>query len=559
MESASIQANIAHHLPELAVRQPGRSAVLEPDGGFRSRTLYREYTFLELERRCNAFAWGLAGTGIRPGMRVLLMVKPGRDLFALTFALFKIGAIPVMIDPGMGWKGFFRAVAQVEPEGFIGIPAAHLLRLFHRQACRSIQVSITWGRRLFWGGQSLGELLAQAQRQHGGTPYPVSPQRPDDPAAILFTSGSTGPAKGVVYTHGIFNAQVEILRREYGISGDDTDLPCFPLFGLFSMALGARVVIPKINFSFPAQADPRRIVEPIRRHRATYSFGSPALWSRVAAHCLEHKIQLPSLRRILVAGAPVPFRLHEQLLGGGILPAGAEIFTPYGATESLPVANMRGTEVLAETAAATREGRGICVGRPLPEIRLKVIRISDTPIPAWDPSLELPDGEIGEICVQGPVVTREYFRLPEATAAAKIQDGDGFWHRIGDVGYRDAQGRIWFCGRKGHRVETAAGPLFSVCCEAIPNQHPRVFRSALVGTGPMGKQNPAIVIEPRPGDYPNGASQEESFRQEILGLLAASPLTREIKTVLFYRHFPVDIRHNAKINREQLAAWAAAR
>ena len=428
----------------------------------------------------------------------------------------------------------------------IGIPAAHVLRQFFRNRFQSVKIHVTWGRRLGWSGWSLDELPA------GQGVFPVEPCLPEETAAILFTSGSTGPAKGVVYPHRIFTAQVEILRREYGISDADIDLPCFPLFALFSVALGATVVIPDMNPSFPAKVDPRRIAEAIVEQGVTYSFGSPALWNRVTRYAEEQKLSFPTLRRVLIAGAPVPVYLHERLLGG-MLQDGARVYTPYGATECLPVANMTGNEVLAETAALTREGRGICVGRPLPEVEVRIIRISDEAVPEWTSDLAVAAGGIGEICVRGAVVTQEYFRLPEANAKSKIREGATVWHRVGDVGYLDAQGRLWFCGRKSHRVEMADGQLFSVCAEAIANAHPAVFRSALVGVGPIrGQQEPVMLVELRPE-----AKVSAMLTAEVLGLLVAEPMTRPIRRVMIHSGFPVDVRHNAKINREQLAIWAS--
>jgi len=547
----SADQNIAHYLPAVAASRPFAKAVVVPHGRDRTgRVSYTHLTFTQLNERCDRFAHGLRKTGIKQGTRVLLMVRPSLDFFSLTFALFKIGAVPILIDPGMGWKGFMRCVRQAEPKALIGIPAAHVLRLTCRRAFRSVTIPITLGRRLFWGGTSLYEL------DNIAGPFEVTAVSPSDLAAVLFTTGSTGPAKGVQYTHQIFCTQTEILRREYGIGPGDVDLPCFPLFALFSTALGATAVIPDMDPSRPAHVDPSRIVEPILNHGVTYSFGSPTLWNRVGSYCVEHGIRLPTLRRILMAGAPVPGIVHERLLRS-VLPAGAETFTPYGATESLPVANFRGSEMLDETREKTRQGAGMCVGKPIQETTLGVIRITDDPIQEWSEHLLVPDGEIGEIVVQGPVVTAQYDNLPEATHLAKIRDGDSFWHRMGDVGYIDETGRLWFCGRKAHRVETTDGPLYTVRCEAIFNTHDAVYRSALVGVGPnQSAQVPVIIIETHPEHVPASSAAKDELTAQLLAIGATSPLTRTIRRVLFHRSFPVDIRHNAKIKREQLAVWA---
>jgi olefin beta-lactone synthetase len=547
----SSEHNIAHYLPSMASLHPFVRAVVYPQGrDSMGRVAYTHLTFLKLNEQCDRFAHGLRRAGIVPGTRVLLMVRPSLEFFALTFALFKIGAIPILIDPGMGWRGFMRCVQQAVPEALIGIPAAHVLRLVFRGVFRSVTIPITLGKRLFWGGAALRDLKCSS------APFDVAPVSPEDLAAILFTTGSTGPAKGVQYTHGIFCAQTEILRREYDIGPGDIDLPCFPLFALFSTALGATAVVPDMDPSRPAHVDPMRIIEPILDQGVTYSFGSPTLWNRVGAYCVDHGVRLPTLRRILMAGAPVPGIVHKRLLTN-VLPPGADTFTPYGATESLPVANFRGSEMLSDTLAATTEGAGMCVGKPIVDVTLKVIRITDAPIEAWDEGLLLPPGEIGEIVVKGQVVTRQYDHLPEATHLAKIHDGDSIWHRMGDVGYLDDTGRLWFCGRKAHRVETADGPLYTVRCEAIFNTHDAVYRTALVGVGPdRSVQTPVIIVETHPEHVPNSPAARDELAEQLLAIGATSPLTRTIRRVLFHRSFPVDIRHNAKIKREQLAAWA---
>jgi acyl-coenzyme A synthetase/AMP-(fatty) acid ligase len=480
-----------------------------------------------------------------------MMVRPGFEFIGLTFALFKIGAVPVMIDPGMGVGRMLECIHSVDPQAFIGIPLAHVMRLLRRKPFRTVEQVVTVGRRWFWGGPTLCDL-----HDRGSEAFALAETTWDEPAAILFTSGATGPAKGVVYEHGMFDAQVRAIRDHYGIEPGEVDLPGFPLFALFSTAMGMTSVIPDMDPSRPARVDPARIVEAIRDHAVTNTFGSPAMWKRVADYCVEQDIKLPTLRRVLIAGAPVPWHVIERLHRA--LGPDADVHTPYGATESLPVSSISGREVLDDCSEKSRRGAGTCVGKPLSGIDLRLIGITDEPIARWSDDLSVPDGEFGEIVVEGDVVTKRYYGLDRATACAKISDGDRIRHRMGDVGYRDEQGRIWFCGRKGHRVVTENGTMFPVPCEAIFNEHPDVSRSALVGVGPRGKQTPAIIIEPESGRSPRGGSVAV-FREEILKLARSSDLTRSINRVLFHRSLPVDIRHNAKIDREQLAIWAAGR
>jgi acyl-CoA synthetase (AMP-forming)/AMP-acid ligase II len=248
-----------------------------------------------------------------------------------------------------------------------------------------------------------------------------------------------------------------------------------------------------------------------------------------------------------MAGAPVPPKLMEQMRR--ILPNG-EIHTPYGATEALPVSSIAAREVLQETAARTRQGEGTCVGQALPGVRVRVIEPTEGAITTLAATRECADGEIGEILVQGASVTRHYDKLPEADANSKVTDGEVHWHRMGDMGWLDADGRLWFCGRKAERVRTAEQVLYTDCCEAVFNQHPQVFRSALIDSG---NGRPAIVVEPEPGAFPKSAAARRAFVAALKVLGATVACTQGIDRFFFAARFPVDVRHNAKINRLRLA------
>lgn len=544
--------NIASHLPVMARRVPDHPAVVVANRSSHGSTgKYRQLTFAELEALSNRYANGLAESGIARGMRTLVMVRPGFEFVALIFGLFKIGAVPVLIDPGMGVRRMLSCISGVHPDAMIGIPAAQAVRILKPSAFRSVRHAVTVGRRLFWGGPTLHRLADAASPE-----FTMAETSGDEVAAILFTSGSTGPAKGVVYEHGMFDAQVRWIQEQYQIQPGETDLSTFPLFALFCPAMGMTSVIPDMDASRPAQAEPSKIVEAIADNSVTSAFGSPALWNRVSRYCIERQTKLPTIRRILIAGAPVPWQLLDRLQR--VLDPSATVATPYGATESLPVASVTGREVLAEFAADTRSGGGTCVGTPFPQIDLRIIRITGDPVDEWTDDLQVPNGQPGEIVVSGDVVTKAYYGLPRATELAKINDRGRIWHRMGDIGRLDEAGRLWFWGRKSHRVITEAGTMFTVPCEAIFNEHADVFRSALVGVGPAGRQQPVIVVEPEAGRFP-GRQRMAAFRAELLELARGNELTRSITQVLFHRAFPVDVRHNAKINREELAVWAAER
>ena len=536
----------------MARLQPSRPAVICANGrDAHGAVTYAQLSFAELEEASNRLALALDGAGIRRGMRAALMVPPGLDFFTLTFALFKTGAVPVLIDPGIGVRNLAGCLAHAMPEAFIGVPKAHAARVLLGWARGSVRINVTVGSRWFWGGRTLDELRAQVP---AGRAFTALDPEPNETAAILFTSGSTGTPKGAVYTHEIFGAQVAHIRRLYSIEPGEIDLATFPLFALFGPALGMTAVVPEMDASRPARADPATIVDAIQKFGITNMFGSPALIDRVGRHGEAQGIKLPTLRRAISAGAPVGSKILERF--AAMLPQGAQVFTPYGATECLPVASIGSDEILGETRHRTAEGAGVCVGRPVPGVEAKMIRISDEAIALWDDSLELPAGEIGEIAVKAAHATRTYFNLPAATALAKIQDpaSGGFYHRMGDLGYFDERGRLWFCGRKSHRVVTPQGTLFTDPCEGVFNTDPRIFRSALVGVRRNGAVEPVLCVELEAAAH---AASKDVIRSELRELGSRHERTRQIQTFLFHPAFPVDVRHNAKIFREKLALWAA--
>ena len=457
----------------------------------------------------------------------------------------------ILIDPGMGRRNLIRCLAEAEPDGFVAIPIVHAVRSLLPGRFPKARFNVTVGRRWFWSGVTLEQL-------RGGPwsgPEMVSAGA-DQPAAIIFTTGSTGPPKGVLFTHGNFDSQVDQIRDFYGIEPGEIDLPAFPLFGLFNCAMGVTAVIPDMDPSRPAQVDPQKILEAVRDWKVTQTFGSPAIWDRVGRYCEEHGQQLPTVRRVLSAGAPVPAEVLRRMKAC-IHPEG-DIHTPYGATEALPVASISASEVFNDTAEQNPGKAPACASaRRFSEARWKVIRIVDGPIASLAETEELPCGEIGELIVQGPQVTQKYVTRTESNALAKIADGDRFWHRMGDSGYLDASDRFWFCGRVAHCVCTAAGRMYPVRCEAIFNQHPDIRRSALVGIGPADRQRPVMILEPHQGRMPRAEKAREELLDEIRQLAAGSPLTAGISDFLLHPAFPVDIRHNAKIFREKLAVWAA--
>jgi acyl-CoA synthetase (AMP-forming)/AMP-acid ligase II len=557
----SVDTNIAAHLHSMALSRPHAPAVIVPQGtGLGGRARYSHLTFRQLDQDSDRIACGLGESGIGVGVRAAVMVAPGLDFFALSFGLFKAGVVPVLIDPGIGLKSLGRCIAEAAPEVFFGIPRAIWARRILGWGRGSVRQAVIVGPARSWSGlTTLGELRRRGQRAldagRARAPY-FRRVRHGDMAAILFTSGSTGPPKGAVYTHAIFEGQVERFRSLYAIKAGEIDLCTFPLFALFAPALGMTAIVPDMDPTRPARVDPAKLFSAIEDFGPTNLFGSPALLRRVGTAFATSGLTIPTLRRVVTAGAPI----SPRVLAGfaRLLQPPAQIFTPYGATEALPVASIGSDEILDETRYATDLGAGVCVGLPFEGIEVRIIRISDEPIPTWSDDLEIVDGTVGEIAVSGPVVTREYFRRPEATALAKIADPfrNTIYHRMGDLGYRDARGRIWFCGRKSHRVILEDETLYTLCCEGVFNAHPDVARTALVGVSRDGRTIPVLCVETS-GRL--GRPARRRLRHELLELGSAHAHTRRISTILFHRSFPVDIRHNSKIFREKLAVWAARR
>ena len=535
--------NIAAALPRLARERPGQVAMRCPgaDGAYATRL-----TYAELDARSDAIAAGLARRGIGRGSRVVVMVRPTPEFFLVMFALFKAGAVPVLVDPGIDRRALKQCLGEAAPEAFIGIPLAMFARRLLGWA-PSARLRITTGSRALLADAT----LAAVERAGTGAGPQLVDTQPDDIAAILFTSGSTGVPKGVVYRHRHFVAQVDMLGAAFGIEAGGVDLPTFPPFALFDPALGLTSIIPDMDPTRPAQADPRKLLRAIERFEVTQLFGSPALM-RVLA---DHGAALPTVRRVTSAGAPVPADVVARMRR--LLPEDAGFWTPYGATECLPVAVIEGRELEA-TRAATEAGAGTCIGRPVVPNDVRIIAITDDAIGDWSQARVLPAGEVGEITVAGPTATDSYFNRPQATALAKIREriADGserIVHRMGDLGCFDAQGRLWFCGRKSQRVETAHGPLYTEQVEPIFNAHPDVRRSALVGIGEKGNQRPVVVIESLERRKPR------KLLEELQALANSHPDTAMLDTFLFHPGLPVDIRHNAKIQRERLAVWAATK
>lgn len=578
----SNQANLCRHLAHAAIATPNALAVAVQKSQ-RGKLNYQEIDFVSLHQRSDEIAYALNAYGLKSGMKAVLMVTPSIDFFSLTFALFKAGIIPILVDPGMGIKNLKQCFVESAPDAFIGIPKAHIARILFGWGKASVKKLLTVtpagsgaGANVFSsliGGMSLTKLLTRYPIQNTALPkesssFDMVKLSDDAMSAILFTSGSTGTPKGVVYSHKMFEAQITALKDDYAIKPGERDLATFPLFSLFGPALGMASIVPDMDASKPIKANPAFIFAAIEKYQCTNLFANPALIEVLGqAGTNKPVVKLKSLKRVISAGAPATLTSIERFTQ--LLSDNVPVLTSYGATESLPLTKIASADLLA-TSHITDNGGGICVGTPVNGVDISIIDINDNVIETWHDDLALLANTIGEIVVKGDMVSQQYYNRESATAQAKILDagsndahsncadstGQVVRHRMGDLGYLDEFGALWMCGRKAHRVETDKKVLFSIPCERIFNTHNLVKRTALVGVKINRRSVPLLCVE-----LTDEAKNNKDFDEAILfSALKVSALahkqTSVISHFLIHENFPVDIRHNAKIFREKLAVWA---
>ncbi len=523
--TAEIRARASEHPDKKAFIWAGERAA----GG---NAAYGEITYRDFEAQSDAYAFGFAQAGIGKGVKTIVLAKPDITLFLILTALMKTGAVPIMIDSGMGVDNMMRCLASTGAEALVGVPLAP-------EVLPSVKTRVTVGPAQSPGSYALSDMYCpQAE------PFSIDDPDPDDLAIIFFTTGSTGPAKGVENTAAGWTSQIELVGSIMG-RGEETDLATFPIFAFFDVVLGNTAVLPDMDTGRPAEVDPERIIEAIDDHKVTQIFGSPALLDRVGRYARPRGLVFPSVKRVLSGGAPVRPSIMSTF---SALLAGAEVFSIYGATECLPISGVGSDEVLSELNQPGLLAQGTCVGRPFPGVEIRIIKITDEPIAAFAEDLLAEEGEVGEIMIKSAHMSTRYFNRPDADALHKVREGGEIWHRMGDLGRMDAQGRLWFCGRKSQRVITGKGTLFTVPCENVFNAHPQVKRSALVGIE-LGKGvEPVICIEPE-----DNVEADARLVEELLETASSSEMTGSIRRIEFFTTFPVDARHNAKIFREELA------
>ncbi len=538
LQSCPMSAELlGSRLDKIAAKYPDKAAFI-----FRRGASWETLSYKQLVEHSNQLACGLQNMGIRAGTYAALMVPPGIEFFALTFALVKTGIVPILVDPAIGIQLVTRCYAESKPEIFFGSLLTHFLRSIFGWGKETIKLNISTA--------NLSGLTIKGTSQTTSTSYTPPFLSPNSPAAIIYTSGSTGLPKGAVYSQANFAAQIDMLTDTFQLRPDEIDLPAFPLFALIDCLVGVTAIIPDMNFPAPAKVNPRRVIDAINKFSVSNMFASPIMLDRMANYGLKQNIKLMSLKRVITAGAPAPVQVLEKFKE--LLPSEACLFGIYGATEALSISMIESTEILTETRFRSEQGAGVCIGRPVENIQVRIIGISDSSISDWSDSLKLPVNKVGEITVKGPSVTTSYVGRPEADQLAKIQDRGEIVHRMGDLGFFDEMGRLWYCGRKSQRVELTNEILFTEQVEGIFNAHPLVYRTALVAVD----NEPVLWVQPK---VPLKNFNKSGIERELRVLGAKYPQAAGVRTFLFLSQLPTDVRHNSKIIREKLAVLARKR
>lgn len=497
---------------------------------------YESLTFKETELRANHYAHTFLNNGLKSGDRILVFVKPCLDFPVIIFSLFKANIIPVFIDPGMGIDSMLKCIKSSGAKGLIGISKIHHLRLLMPSAFEDIKVSFVINGRAL-NAQNFEQLVKKNPSTHAYCQFLDKKSL----AAILYTSGGTGIPKGVLYTHEMFMEQVFKLKQMFRLTPSDIDYPCFPLFGLFSLALGLTVVMPEQDVTKPSEIRGGAVIKSLQYHKVSFSTGSPALWQKVAQEGVRKKIVISHLKSVVTFGAPVELKLHENFQK--IIPCG-DFYTPYGATECLPVCSITSREILGETKYETLKGEGTCVGYPSPNVIYKILNLENSKVFTEKCA-------IGEILVSSSTMTPGYDHVETFDQIHRyIDEVTGMhFHRMGDMGKIDSYGRLWFLGRKVHCKLIDNEYLCTEEIEQPINYLPEIKRSALVWVF----EKPILLIERFDSLVDLPEPKKTHFFSKIQQVLNTLPKGHHVKEIKLSTNFPVDTRHNIKIDRIKLA------
>ncbi|HEX6368883.1 MAG TPA: AMP-binding protein [Longimicrobium sp.] len=522
--------NLAARLSERAARHPDRAAIVEGSG-----RAARRLTFGELDRRVRALAAGLDRRGIRPADPVLLFVPMSADLYVALLAILHRGATAVFVDAWADRRRLDAAVRIARPGAFIGTPKAHLLRLLS-PAVRRIPIH------LVVAGRMPIPLRRHPTGAGAGEAVRVDASAP---ALVTFTTGSTGAPKATVRSHGFLWAQHLALAGHLRPREGDVDMPTLPVFVLHNLASGTPSVLPDFDPRRPADIHPARIHRQMLREGVTTSSGSPAFYERLARWCADGGERIP-LRALFTGGAPVlpPLaRLLAETVEG-------EAGVVYGSSEAEPIAGIGAREMLAAMEGGPPPD-GICVGRPVPSVEVKLLRPEDGPVvpgAAGIAEWEAVPGEVGEVVVAGPHVLAGYLNDPQAERRNKVRDGARVWHRTGDAAWMDADGRLWLMGRVGERVRRDGRVWWGGAAEVRALRVAGVRHAAYLGMAdPRLGERALLCVETASGALT--PAQVEALRS------ALAPMP--VDDVRAFRRIPRDPRHASKTDFAALRALLA--
>ena len=493
-----------------------------------ARPSKKSYSFQELEQKINIFANTFKHNGISAQDKVLILSPLSADLIAIAFSLFKIGAVPVFIDPGMNLKSFLQNIKSVEASALIGSSKALILKKIKSKYFSSIKTVINTENGLI--GDSLESLTRKQDRNCDEYSYKES-----DIAGLVLTSGATGPSKAVEYTMKMFIEQKIALEKMLNLSRGEKDLSGFPLFALFSLAIGLPTFISTaIDARVPALTDGKKLAHELIDNNIDFANGSPSIWISLAKYLLANNLKIKNLKKLAMFGAPVSSQLIFDLKS--VLP-NCDIYTPYGATESLPVSFISDKIIIEETGSLTKQGRGVCVGHLYEKVDIEIVNTENySKIDKFSP---------GEIWVSSPMTSLKYFKNEGENLKSKKMIKGNLFHHIGDIGYIDDIGRLWYLGRLAHAIHQMNETIYSIEIEGVLNSHPKIKKSALIKVG----SKPCVAVVLTNLFQLEGSKKNDFFDDLVSKNLAHCPKLEKIENFYILKTFPVDTRHNIKIDR----------